>query len=276
MIWDRAGERHPEPLAHPGRGGLPARAAHPDLQEQHRLQGQLLRHPRELPDGPQGAVRPHRPVPAALLREPADLQRARARWGRRTAPSTASSRSPSAPTSSRPRWGSRRCTAAPSSTPATSRTPTPRSTAGSTSSSGDANMSEVSTYLKCGTMAIVLSMIEDDFIDRDLSLDSPVLAYRRVSRDLACRETMRLKDGRALTAVDLQREFLDLAHRYYRDARARALGGRRAGALGLGARPARRRSHEPRPRARLGHQAAAHRELHGQARPASGRTPGWR
>jgi proteasome accessory factor A len=66
-------------------------------------------------------------------------------------------------------------------------------------------------------MAIVLSMIEDDFIDRDLSLDSPVLSYRRVSRDLACRETMRLKDGRALTAVDLQREFLDLAHRYYRD-----------------------------------------------------------
>src|SRR6185312_217478 len=66
-------------------------------------------------------------------------------------------------------------------------------------------------------MAIVLSMIEDDFIDRDLSLDSPVISYRRVSRDLACRETMRLKDGRNLTAVDLQREFLDLAHRYYRD-----------------------------------------------------------
>jgi Pup amidohydrolase len=82
---------------------------------------------------------------------------------------------------------------------------------------GDANMSEVSTYLKCGTMAIVLSMIEDDFIDRDLSLDSPVVSYRRVSRDLGCRETMRLKDGRHLTAVDLQREFLDLAHRYYRD-----------------------------------------------------------
>jgi proteasome accessory factor PafA2 len=80
---------------------------------------------------------------------------------------------------------------------------------------GDANMSEVSNYLKCGTMAIVLSMIEDDFIDRDLSLDSPVVSYRRVSRDLSCRETVRLKDGRALTGVDLQREFLDMAHRYY-------------------------------------------------------------
>jgi proteasome accessory factor A len=82
---------------------------------------------------------------------------------------------------------------------------------------GDANMSEPTNYLKVGTMAIVLSMVEDDFIDRDLSLDSPVLAFRRVSRDLACRETIRLKDGRTVTAVELQREYLELAHRYYAD-----------------------------------------------------------
>ena len=49
---------------------------------------------------------------------------------------------------------------------------------------GDANMAEVSTYLKMGTMAIVLSMVEDDFIDRDLSIDGPVGAFREVSRDL--------------------------------------------------------------------------------------------
>jgi Pup amidohydrolase len=82
---------------------------------------------------------------------------------------------------------------------------------------GDANMSEVANYLKVGTMAIVLSMIEDDFIDRDLSLDGPVVAYRKVSRDLACREPLKLKDGRTSTAIDLQRQFLELAHRYYRD-----------------------------------------------------------
>ena len=80
---------------------------------------------------------------------------------------------------------------------------------------GDANMSEVATYLKVGTMAIVLSMIEDDFIDRDLGLEAPVLAYRKVSQDLACRESLHLKDGRTLTAVDIQREFLELALRYY-------------------------------------------------------------
>ncbi len=82
---------------------------------------------------------------------------------------------------------------------------------------GDANMSEPSNYLKTGTMAIVLSMIEDDFIDVDLSLESPVLAYRQVSRDLECRQPLRLKDGRTMTAIDLQREFLTMAYRYYRD-----------------------------------------------------------
>ncbi len=82
---------------------------------------------------------------------------------------------------------------------------------------GDANMSEPSNYLKTGTMAIVLSMIEDDFIDVDLSLESPVLAYRQVSRDLECRQPLRLKDGRTMTAIDLQRQFLTMAYRYYRD-----------------------------------------------------------
>jgi len=82
---------------------------------------------------------------------------------------------------------------------------------------GDANMSEVSTYLKVGTMAVVLSMVEDDFIDRDLSIDGPVAAFRTVSRDLTCRDTIRLKDGRTISAVDHQREFLALAQRYYKD-----------------------------------------------------------
>jgi proteasome accessory factor PafA2 len=80
---------------------------------------------------------------------------------------------------------------------------------------GDANMSEVSNYLKVGTMAVVLSMIEDDFIERDLSIDGPVAAYRRVSRDLTCRDIIRLRDGRSITAVELQWEFLGLARQYY-------------------------------------------------------------
>src|SRR4030095_15011268 len=60
-------------------------------------------------------------------------------------------------------------------------------------------------------------MVEDDFIEPDLSVDGPVAAFRQVSRDLGCRDVIRLKDGRTISAVDHQREYLTLAHRYYRD-----------------------------------------------------------
>jgi proteasome accessory factor A len=48
-------------------------------------------------------------------------------------------------------------------------------------------------------------------------VDQPVQAFRKVSRDLICRDTIRMKDGRTITAIDLQREFLNYAHKYYRD-----------------------------------------------------------
>src|SRR6185436_4121047 len=46
---------------------------------------------------------------------------------------------------------------------------------------GDANLSEVATFLKVGTTAVVLSMIEDDELGRDVSLATPVHALRQVS-----------------------------------------------------------------------------------------------
>src|SRR5688572_2263794 len=48
---------------------------------------------------------------------------------------------------------------------------------------GDANLAEVSTYLKVGTTALVLAMIEDRFITRELGVDSPVASLRAVSHD---------------------------------------------------------------------------------------------
>ena len=44
-------------------------------------------------------------------------------------------------------------------------------------------MSEVATYLKIGTTAILLSMIEDDALGDDLELGNPVPAIRQVSHD---------------------------------------------------------------------------------------------
>ncbi|WP_205472294.1 depupylase/deamidase Dop [Nocardioides sp. SYSU D00038] len=82
---------------------------------------------------------------------------------------------------------------------------------------GDANLSEVSTYLKVGTAALVLSMIEDQFISGDRSVDGPVAALRAVSHDPTLRQTVTLADGRTITAVQLQLEYLDLARKYVED-----------------------------------------------------------
>jgi proteasome accessory factor A len=79
---------------------------------------------------------------------------------------------------------------------------------------GDSNMSEVATYLKVGATALVLDMIEDGFFDKDMSLQSPVQAIRDISHDPTLRETIRLKDGRSITPLQLQREYMEHAARY--------------------------------------------------------------
>ena len=77
---------------------------------------------------------------------------------------------------------------------------------------GDANMSEVATYLKLGTTSIVLSMIEDGvFKDQNFGIVDPVLALRRISHDPSLKQTVQLHDGRRMTAIELQWEYLRLA-----------------------------------------------------------------
>jgi len=90
---------------------------------------------------------------------------------------------------------------------------------------GDANLCEVSTFLKVGTTAIVLAMIEDGFIAKDLSIIGPVAAMRTVSHDPTCRATVELLDGGRITAVDLQWEFLRLAQKYADEIGLEACGG---------------------------------------------------
>jgi len=82
---------------------------------------------------------------------------------------------------------------------------------------GDANMSEISTYLKLGTTALVLAMIEEKFLDVDLSLDAPVADLRAVSHDPSCRHLVTLRNGRKLTAIQLQIEYLEYARKYVED-----------------------------------------------------------
>jgi proteasome accessory factor A len=79
---------------------------------------------------------------------------------------------------------------------------------------GDANMSEVATYLKVGTTAIVLAMIEDDQVADDLLLANPVPAIRQVSHDPTLRRTVLLRDGRRVTALEVQWGLLERARKY--------------------------------------------------------------
>ena len=51
----------------------PGRARREPVQEQHRRQGRVVRHARELPDAAVDAVRRHRPAPDAVLRHPAGV-----------------------------------------------------------------------------------------------------------------------------------------------------------------------------------------------------------
>jgi Pup amidohydrolase len=82
---------------------------------------------------------------------------------------------------------------------------------------GDANLSEISTYLKLGTTALVLAMIEDRFLATDLGIEAPVSELRAVSHDPTCRHLVTLRDGRRMTAVQLQMEYLELARKYTED-----------------------------------------------------------
>ena len=78
---------------------------------------------------------------------------------------------------------------------------------------GDANLCEVATFLKIGTTAIVLKMIEDRALP-DLTIVSPVQALHEISRDLTCTHQVTLADGRRVNAVQLQWEYLEHAKKY--------------------------------------------------------------
>jgi Pup amidohydrolase len=82
---------------------------------------------------------------------------------------------------------------------------------------GDANLSETSTYLKVGTTALVLSMIEEKVLSPDLGIADPVAELKAVSHDPSLTHLMRLRDGRRLTALDLQWAYFERARSFVDD-----------------------------------------------------------
>jgi proteasome accessory factor A len=79
---------------------------------------------------------------------------------------------------------------------------------------GDSNMSELATYLKVGTTAVVLSMIEEGFTVKGMELEDPVKAIRDISRDPTLKKRVRLEDGREWTALEIQMTYWERAQAY--------------------------------------------------------------
>jgi proteasome accessory factor A len=81
---------------------------------------------------------------------------------------------------------------------------------------GDSNMSEYVTYVKIGATVVLLQMLEDEVVFRDLTLENPIRAIREISHDTTCRRRVRLANGRELSALDIQWEYLERVMRYAR------------------------------------------------------------
>ncbi|HEX2804680.1 MAG TPA: proteasome accessory factor PafA2 family protein, partial [Kineosporiaceae bacterium] len=82
---------------------------------------------------------------------------------------------------------------------------------------GDANLCEVATYLKVGTTCLILELIEERGFTADLAVERPVSALHTVSHDPTLQATVKLRDGRTVTAVQLQWLFLEQVSAFVSD-----------------------------------------------------------
>jgi proteasome accessory factor A len=79
---------------------------------------------------------------------------------------------------------------------------------------GESNQNEFAYALKIGTTVLVLRMIEDHIVPPWLTLAQPLVALRDVSRDPTYKWVVSMSDGSTIGAVDLQRQYLQLAQVY--------------------------------------------------------------
>jgi proteasome accessory factor A len=79
---------------------------------------------------------------------------------------------------------------------------------------GDSNMSETTTMLKVATCDLVLRMIEEGVVMRDLTMDNPIRAIREISHDVTGRRRVRLANGREASALEIQADYLSRARSF--------------------------------------------------------------
>ena len=78
----------------------------------------------------------------------------------------------------------------------------------------DSNLCHVACLLKVGMMQIVLAMLEAGEVNPQLMLEDPLESVVRFSHDPSLSAKARLATGQRLTAVELQRKFLDEAAKF--------------------------------------------------------------
>src|SRR5881396_200891 len=79
---------------------------------------------------------------------------------------------------------------------------------------GDSNMSEFTSFLKVGVTDLVVRMVEENTVMRDLTLENPIRAIREISHDITCKRKIRLATGRELSAIDIQTEYFERASKF--------------------------------------------------------------
>ena len=79
---------------------------------------------------------------------------------------------------------------------------------------GDSNMSEYTSWLKVSTCDLVLRMLEEQAVMRDLTLDNPIRAIREISHDLTGTRRIRLASGREMSALEIQQAYLERVERF--------------------------------------------------------------
>ena len=75
---------------------------------------------------------------------------------------------------------------------------------------GESLCSETANFLKVGTTALIVALADAGFTPGiDVQLDDPLEALQSVARDVTCKKTLTMADGRSLTAIGIQRHFLE-------------------------------------------------------------------
>jgi proteasome accessory factor A len=74
---------------------------------------------------------------------------------------------------------------------------------------GEGNMSDYATALKVGTTSCVLTLVEEGLLGVEVEIRDPLETLRSVSRDPSFKWVVKRKAGGTISAIDLQRIYLD-------------------------------------------------------------------